>query len=56
MRRIIVAAFTSLDGVMQAPLGAPEVVIANYERAGQVRTGSFALDCPSEAELERQLS
>lgn len=30
------------------------VVIAAYERAGEVRTGSFAPDAPSEAELERR--
>lgn len=30
------------------------VVIASYERAGEVRTGSFALEEPTEAELERR--
>jgi dihydrofolate reductase len=30
------------------------VVISNYERAGEVKTGSFASDQPSEAELERR--
>jgi dihydrofolate reductase len=30
------------------------VLIATYERAGDVGTGSFALDTPSEAELERR--
>ncbi len=30
------------------------VVIASYERASEVATGSFALDSPSEAELERR--
>ena len=34
-----------------APSG---VIIATYERAGEVRTGSFALDTPSAAELERR--
>lgn len=29
-------------------------VIATYERAGEVKTGSFAMDEPSEAELERR--
>lgn len=30
------------------------VLIATYERAGDVRTGSLALEAPREAELERQ--
>ena len=30
------------------------VVIATYQRAGEVQTGSFALASPSEAELERR--
>lgn len=30
------------------------VIIANYERAGELNTGSFALDNPSEAEIERR--
>lgn len=30
------------------------VIIARYERAGEVSTGSFALDQPSEAEIERR--
>jgi dihydrofolate reductase len=30
------------------------VVIATYERAGEVQTGSFALDKPTEAEIERR--
>jgi dihydrofolate reductase len=36
-----------------APSGA---LIATYERAGEVRTGSFAMETPSEAELERRRS
>jgi len=32
------------------------VIIANYERAGEVRTGSFALDNPKEAEIEESKS
>lgn len=32
------------------------VLIASYERAGAVKTGSFALENPSEAELERRES
>ena len=30
------------------------VLIANYERAGEVKTGSFGDDTPTEAELERR--
>ncbi|AZO11919.1 MULTISPECIES: dihydrofolate reductase family protein [unclassified Mesorhizobium] len=30
------------------------VIMANYERSGEIRTGSFAQEEPSEAELERR--
>jgi dihydrofolate reductase len=30
------------------------VIIASYARAGEVRTGSFALEVPTEAELARR--
>jgi dihydrofolate reductase len=30
------------------------VLMAAYERAGEIRTGSFALEEPTEAELERR--
>ncbi len=30
------------------------VIVANYERAGNVKTGSFALETPTEAELARR--
>jgi len=30
------------------------VIVATYERAGQVKTGSFALETPTEAELARR--
>ena len=30
------------------------VIVANYERAGKVKTGSFALETPTEAELARR--
>ena len=30
------------------------VIIASYERAGEVKTGSFGLETPSEAELARR--
>lgn len=32
------------------------VVIATYRRSGEVETGSFALDEPTEAELKRRAS
>ena len=58
MRKIIVATFTSLDGVMQAPGGPQEdptgVIVANYYPDGAVKTGDFQLAEPSEAELERR--
>ena len=38
MRKLTVAAFMSLDTVMQAPGG---VLISRYERSGEVKTGSF---------------
>jgi hypothetical protein len=30
------------------------VIVATYERAGEVKTGSFALETPTEAELARR--
>ncbi|TIP84155.1 MAG: dihydrofolate reductase, partial [Mesorhizobium sp.] len=30
------------------------VIIATYERAGEIKTGSFAQQQPSEAEIERR--
>lgn len=50
MRRVIAGAFVSLDGVMQAP-GGPE---EDHTPAGSVKTGSFALSTPTEAELVRR--
>jgi dihydrofolate reductase len=44
------AAFT-LTKATTSPGG---VLIATYARAGEVRTGSFALEAPTEAELERR--
>jgi dihydrofolate reductase len=29
-------------------------LLVNYERAGEVKTGSFGIDTPSEAEVERR--
>ena len=63
MRKIITGAFVSLDGIMQA-LGGPEEDptggfkfggwTATYERAVDIKTGSFAPDTPSQAEIERR--
>ena len=52
MRSLTVAAFISLDGVIQAPGGSAftlahsittpaGVLISRYERSGEVRTGTF---------------
>lgn len=41
MRKVIASAFVSLDGVMQP-------------RAGLVKTASFALETPTEAETARR--
>jgi dihydrofolate reductase len=30
------------------------IIIATYERAGEIRTGSFAQEQPSQAEIERR--
>lgn len=40
--------------VTQSRVSPSGVVIAGYERAGEVATGSFAMDPPTEAELERR--
>ena len=49
------------DGTMPAVLklvssqvSTSGVIVANYERAGEVQTGSFAMETPTEAELERR--
>lgn len=44
------AAF-KLTSSTASPNGA---LVANYERAGEVQTGSFAMETPTEAELERR--
>lgn len=46
----IPAAFTLLKGEV-SPSG---VIVATYARAGEVKTGSFGLDNPTEAELARR--
>ncbi len=46
----IPAAFKCIKSIA-SPSG---VIIANYERAGEIKTGSFAIENPSEAELERR--
>jgi dihydrofolate reductase len=46
----IPAAF-KCTGSQTTPVG---VIMANYERAGEIRTGSFAMETPTEAELERR--
>ena len=46
------AAFKLTKSVV-SPSGA---FIATYERAGKVRTGSFAMEHPTQAELERRKS
>ena len=44
------AAFRLVKSV-NSPSG---VLIATYERAGEIKTGSFALETPTEAEIERR--
>jgi dihydrofolate reductase len=46
----ILAGFKLLESEI-SPSG---VIIASYERAGEVKTGSFGLETPSEAELARR--
>ena len=46
------AAFTLTD----SRASSTGVVISTYRRAGEVTTGSFALEEPSEAELKRRES
>lgn len=40
--------------LIQSEISPTGVIIANYERAGKVKTGSFGLETPSEAELARR--
>lgn len=40
--------------LLQSEISPKGVIVANYERAGEVKTGSFGLETPSEAELARR--
>ena len=40
--------------LVDSKLSSTGVVIATYRRAGEIATGSFALEEPSEAEIERR--
>ena len=40
--------------LLESGISPSGVIIANYERAGEVKTGSFGLETPSEAELARR--
>jgi hypothetical protein len=50
MRRIIVGAFVSMDGVMQAPGGPTE----DPQRGGEIKIVDGALDSPSKRKSARQ--
>jgi dihydrofolate reductase len=40
--------------LMDSKISTTGVIVATYERAGEVKTGSFALETPTEAELTRR--
>jgi dihydrofolate reductase len=40
--------------LLESEISPSGVIIASYERAGEVKTGSFGLETPSEAELARR--
>lgn len=40
--------------LLESEISPNGVIVANYARAGEVRTGSFALEIPTEAELARR--
>jgi dihydrofolate reductase len=40
--------------LLESEISASGVIMASYERAGEVKTGSFGLETPSEAELARR--
>ena len=40
--------------LLESEISPSGVIVASYERAGEVKTGSFALEVPTEAELARR--
>jgi len=40
--------------LLESGISPSGVIVANYERAGEVKIGSFGLETPSEAELARR--
>jgi hypothetical protein len=40
--------------LLESEISPSGVIIASYERAGEVKTGSLGLETPSEAELARR--
>jgi hypothetical protein len=59
MRKVIVGAQVSIDGVMQAPgtrsrISPNGLIICHYERAGGVNVADTALDAPSGREVARR--
>jgi hypothetical protein len=40
--------------LLESEISPTGVIVATYGRAGEVRTGSFALETPTEAELARR--
>lgn len=40
--------------LLESEISPTGVIVASYERSGEVKTGSFGLDTPSEAELARR--
>ena len=40
--------------LLQGEISPSGVIVASYERAGEVKTGSFGLETPSMAELARR--
>jgi hypothetical protein len=40
--------------LLESEISPSGVIVASYARAGEVKTGSFALEVPTEAELARR--
>jgi hypothetical protein len=40
--------------LLESGISPSGVIIANYERAGEIKVGSLGLEKPSEAELDRR--